>query len=76
MKLSQLAKLVGQHLAQGKGDWEIHIFQWEHESQPVTDLLERTGILEFYSNTDGRPWTKTLNFGQAPEAEEEFDELI
>ena len=54
MKLSDLGRLVAQHLAQGKGDWEVNIFQWEHQSQPVTDFLERPGILEFYSNTDGK----------------------
>lgn len=53
MKLSDLGRLVAQHLAQGKGDWEVNIFQWEHQSQPVTDFLERPGILEFYSDTDG-----------------------
>lgn len=75
MKLSQLAKLVGQHLAQGKADWEIHIFQWEHESQPVTDLLERPGILEFYSNTDGQPWVDPKT-QRPPAADDELDDLI
>lgn len=74
MKLSQLAKLVGQHLAQGKADWEIHIFQWEHESQPATDLLERPGILEFYSNSDGHPWVDPK--AQQPVVDDDFDELI
>lgn len=55
MKLSDLGRLVAQHLAQGKADWEVNIFQWEHQSQPVTDFLERPGILEFYSDTDGKP---------------------
>lgn len=53
MKLSELGRLVAQHLAQGKADWEVHIFQWDHQSQPVTDFLERPGILEFYSGTEG-----------------------
>ena len=75
MKLSQLAKLVGQHLAQGKADWEIHIFQWEHESQPVTDLLERPGILEFYSNTDGQPLVDPKS-QQPSAADDELDDLI
>lgn len=83
MKLSDLGRLVAQHLAQGKGDWEINIFQWEHQSQPVTDFLERPGILEFYSGTDGTvqdcpnegKWCETLNYGSAPE-DDDIDDLI
>jgi hypothetical protein len=83
VKLSDLGRLVAQHLGQGKGDWEINIFQWEHQSQPVTDFLERPGILEFYSGTDGKrqecpsngKWQETLNYGSAPE-EDDYDNLI
>lgn len=72
MKLSDLGRLVAQHLAQGKSDWEVNIFQWEHQSQPVTDFLERPGILEFYSDTDGKAWA-----GPDLQAEDDdFDDLI
>lgn len=76
MKLSDLGRLVAQHLAQGKGDWEINIFQWEHQSQPVTDFLERPGILEFYSNTDGEAQVSRKPEPEQAVEEDDYDNLI
>ena len=76
MKLSELGRLIGRHLAQGKGDWEVNIFQWEHQSQPVTDVLERHGIVEFYSGTDGKP-ASTQKIEEKQELEhDDIDDLI
>lgn len=65
MTVTELAKQLARHIAQGRGDWEVSVFQWEHGQQSVDALEVRPGgQLEIYSGT-GRP------------AEvEELDELI
>lgn len=53
MTAIELAKLLARHIAQGRGDWEISIFQWEHGQQPATSLEVRPGgQLELYSGTN------------------------
>lgn len=65
MTVIELAKLLARHIAQGRGDWEISIFQWEHGQQPADSLEIRPGgQLEFYSGT------------AQPALVEELDDLI
>lgn len=49
----QAAKLLGQHIAQGRGEWNLAAFQWLHGSEMVTDLVPREGVqvLEIYTGT-------------------------
>jgi hypothetical protein len=51
--VSQAAKLLAQHIAQGRGKWHLAAFQWLHGSEMVTDLIPREGVqvLEIYTGT-------------------------
>ncbi|MFA7188513.1 MAG: hypothetical protein WC117_00325 [Sphaerochaetaceae bacterium] len=53
MNLIKLAKLLGQHIAQGKGEYQVAMFQREHGSEPVTEIFVRevADIVELYSST-------------------------
>jgi hypothetical protein len=57
MTVIELAKLLGTHAAQGRGQWDIAVVQWEHGSQPVTEIHLREGCeaLELYSGTTPAP---------------------
>jgi hypothetical protein len=64
----QLAKLLTTKISQGKGNFQVAVFQWHEGSQLLGDVLEREGCneIELYSQPAAAE----------PEAEEEFDELI
>ena len=68
MTVIELAKALNAYIGQGGGMHEVTLFQWDHGSQPLTDLLPREGTdtLELYSNTGWQP----------PVTEDEFDDLL
>lgn len=52
MTVIELAKLLGRHIAQGHGDYEVSVFQWEHGQEKLDAVEIRPGgQLEFYSGT-------------------------
>ncbi|MGH9931485.1 MAG: hypothetical protein ACREA9_19940 [Pyrinomonadaceae bacterium] len=52
MTVTDAAKLLAQHIAQGRGDWQMAAFQWQRGSELITDIIPREGVqvLEVYSN--------------------------
>lgn len=59
MTVQDLAKLLNTHISQGRAHHQVTVFQWQHSSQPLTDLEPRDacGELELYSNTGHAPET-------------------
>jgi hypothetical protein len=57
MTVIELAKLLGTHAAQGRGNYTVAVFQWAHGSQLVTEMHLREGCLtlELYSGTTQAP---------------------
>lgn len=57
MTVQDLAKLLAVHIAQGRARHEVAVFQWEHGSQPLTDVEHRDAVLvlELYTNTRPAP---------------------
>lgn len=55
--VQDLAKLLAVHIAQGRARHEVALFQWEHGSEPLTDVEPRDAVpvLELYSNTHPAP---------------------
>ncbi len=53
MTITELARLLGSHIAQGRGHYELAVFQWQHGYELVTELVPREGaeVLELYSGT-------------------------
>lgn len=67
MTVTELAKLLAIHIAQGRGKHTVALFQWQHGSEPVTELQLREGCLtlELYSGTT-----------QAPEPVDDTSDLV
>ncbi len=57
MTLTEAAQLLARHIAQGRGDWQLGVHQWQHGLQDVTDLAVREGCetVELYSGTNPTP---------------------
>ena len=53
MTVEELAREVAKYIARGCGQYQVNVFQWEHQSEPVTELTLREGadLLELYSGT-------------------------
>lgn len=53
MTVTDLAKILATHISQGRGKHSVALFQWQHGSEPVTELIPRdpSGVLEIYSGT-------------------------
>lgn len=53
MTAIDLARLLSTAIAQGRGDFEVCVFQWGTGMEPVTALELRDGnqVVELYSNT-------------------------
>lgn len=53
MTVTELARQLGIHIAQGRGDHQVALFQWEHAAEGLTEVLARdeAGLLELYSGT-------------------------
>lgn len=67
MTVTELAKLLAQHIAQGRGDYQMAIFQWNHGMQEFTDVLVREAneVVEMYSGTKRyREGERTENFSE------------
>lgn len=43
MTVTEAAKLLAQHIAQGRGDWQFGAFQWGQGSEPVVDIIPGKG---------------------------------
>lgn len=55
MTVIELAKLLNTHISQGRGNWDVTLFQWEHGQQSLDAVEARPhGSLDLYSNT-GKP---------------------
>lgn len=65
MTVQELAKLLHTHISQGRALYEVAAFQWQHGTEPVTDIELREGArqLELYT-------------GPAPEKEGSVEDLI
>lgn len=50
---AQLAKILGVQIAQGRGDFEVCVHQWNVGMEPVTAIHLRDGCqaVELYTNT-------------------------
>jgi hypothetical protein len=72
MTVIELAKLLSTKISQGKGNFQVAVFQWHEGSQLLGDVLEREGRneIELYSKPEGAELANP-----EPEADE-FDELI
>lgn len=53
MTVTELAKLLAQHIAQGRGEYQMAIFQWNHGMQEFTEIVvrEASEVVEAYSGT-------------------------
>lgn len=53
MTVIDLAKILASHISQGRGKHSVALFQWQHGSEPVTELIPRDACeaLELYSGT-------------------------
>lgn len=53
MTATELTKLLAAAIAQGRGDFDVCVFQWGTGMEPVTALELRDGnlVVELYSNT-------------------------
>ena len=65
MTVQELAKRLNTHISQGRALYEVAAFQWQHGTEPVTDIgiREGAGQLELYT-------------GPAPEQEDDTSDLI
>jgi len=67
MTVTELAKLLAQHIAQGRGDYQMTMFQWNHGMQEFTELVVREAneVVEMYSGTKRyREGERTNNFSE------------
>lgn len=53
MNAIELAKLMATNIAQGRGEFEVKLFQWLHQAESITEVLVRPGTneIELYSGT-------------------------
>jgi len=53
MNVIDLAKILASHISQGRGKHSVALFQWQHGSEPATELIPRDAcdVLEIYSGT-------------------------
>ncbi len=75
MTAIELAKILGRHIAQGRGEHEVCMFQWGYGAQVVGAALLREGVdaIELYSNVSIDARTPN-NASAAPVTQPTFDD--